>query len=81
MIYNLSNLHLQTSGVPMWEHIYNIYSKVRLSWERQYTQGMLASIMNDFSLLRNELLELHCRMDIGNSFQNEAPTKDSENFP
>ena len=44
-------------------------------------QGKLAHRVNDFTLPRKELLELHWRIDIGSSFKMDAPMKDSENFP
>ena len=46
-----------------------------------HIQGKLAHMINDFRFLRKELLELHCRIDMGSSFQTDAPTKDRENFP
>ena len=46
-----------------------------------HIQGKLAHMINDFRCLRKELLELHCRIDMGSSFQKDAPTKDRENFP
>ena len=47
-----------------------------------YIQGkFIAHMINDFIFLRKELLELHCRIGIGSSFQIDAATKDRENFP
>ena len=82
-MYILSKLHLQTSGV--WKNTFTIFT-MKYSWKRQdtdiYIQGKLAHMINDFRFLRKELLELHCRIDIGSSFQKDAPImKDRENFP
>ena len=52
-----------------------------LQWRYIHIQGKLAHMINDFRFLRKELLELHCRIEIGSSFQKDAPTKDRENFP
>ena len=63
----------------MKEHIYNIYNE-HSEIGKIHIQGKLAH-MNDFIFLRKELLELHCRIGIGSSFQTDAPTKDRENCP
>ena len=55
----------------------NIVKKVRYV----HIQGKLAHMIKDFRFLRKELFELHCRIDIGSSFQKDAPMKDKENFP